>query len=195
MSREVYECNDQMVSHPSHYQSGNGMEVIDVIEAFTADLTGIEAYNTGNAIKYICRWKKKNGIQDLKKAMWYLQDLINHLDTENKDDKPINIVPEDKGRPVDKSHTPEFVFGSIFEAREFEKDFIDLFRRYGMARVSDVLDLVGMGHRPSDNDYGWVVSPDILVTENPVNHDVTVKFSPEARPLTIKPINIEKENN
>ena len=75
-----YECDDKMVSHPSHYQSENGLEVIDVIEAFTADLMGIEATDTGNVIKYICRWKHKNGIQDLKKVMWYTQHLINHLE-------------------------------------------------------------------------------------------------------------------
>lgn len=74
----MYETNDRMVSHPPHYQSETGMEVIDVIEAFTFDLKGIEAYDTGNILKYMCRWKKKNGIQDLKKAMWYLQDLIDH---------------------------------------------------------------------------------------------------------------------
>ena len=34
----MYESKDVMVSHPSHYKSKNGMEVIDVIEAFTSDL-------------------------------------------------------------------------------------------------------------------------------------------------------------
>lgn len=75
----MYESQDKMVSHPSHYQSKNGMEVIDVIEAFTADLKGIEATDTGNVIKYICRWKQKNGTQDLEKAAWYLQHLIDHI--------------------------------------------------------------------------------------------------------------------
>lgn len=68
-----------MVDHPNHYQSETGMEVIDVIEAFTFDLKGIEAFNTGNIIKYICRWKQKNGLEDLEKAQWYLNDLINHV--------------------------------------------------------------------------------------------------------------------
>lgn len=80
-----YESEDKMVSHPSHYQSKKGIEVIDVIEAFTEDLEGIEAICTGNAIKYLCRWKNKNGIQDLEKAMWYLQHLINVLKSENKE--------------------------------------------------------------------------------------------------------------
>lgn len=78
----MYESDDKMVSHPGHYQSKTGLEVIDVIEAFTDGLNGIEATDTGNVIKYICRWKQKNGIQDLKKAMWYLQHLIEHLEKE-----------------------------------------------------------------------------------------------------------------
>lgn len=78
----MYESNDKMVSHPDHYQSKKGLEVIDVIEAFTEDLKGIEATDTGNIIKYACRWKNKNGIQDLRKIMWYCQHLIEHLETE-----------------------------------------------------------------------------------------------------------------
>lgn len=77
-----YETDDKMVSHPPHYQSEKGLEVIDVIEAFTSDLNGIEAVCAGNAIKYICRFKHKNGVQDLKKVMWYVQHLINYLEKE-----------------------------------------------------------------------------------------------------------------
>lgn len=84
----MYECNDNMVSHPSHYQSETGLEVIDVIEAFTFDLKGIEATDTGNVIKYICRWKNKNGLQDLKKAMWYLNHLIEHVEKTDKENAP-----------------------------------------------------------------------------------------------------------
>lgn len=81
----MYECNDKMVSHPRHYQSKSGLEVIDVIEAFTSQLEGIEATDTGNIIKYACRWKHKNGIQDLKKIMWYTQHLIDHLEKIEKE--------------------------------------------------------------------------------------------------------------
>jgi hypothetical protein len=73
-------CEDKMVSHPPHYQSETGLEAIDVIEAFTFDLKGIEATDTGNVLKYMCRWKSKNGLQDLKKAKWYLDHLINHVE-------------------------------------------------------------------------------------------------------------------
>ena len=75
----MYESEDKMVSHPDHYQSENGLEVINVIEAFTADLKGIEATDTGNIIKYACRWPRKNRIQDLEKILWYTQHLIDHL--------------------------------------------------------------------------------------------------------------------
>lgn len=85
----MYESDDKMVSHPDHYQSKSGLEVIDVIEAFTEDLSGIEATDTGNIIKYICRWKQKNGIQDLKKIMWYTQHLIDHLEHKKKFAEPM----------------------------------------------------------------------------------------------------------
>lgn len=80
----MYESADKMVSHPDHYQSETGLEVIDVIEAFTADLSGIEATDTGNIIKYACRWKRKNGLQDLEKILWYTQHLIDHLKKEKE---------------------------------------------------------------------------------------------------------------
>lgn len=76
--KRVYESDDKMIN-PKHYQSANGLEVIDVIKAFTDGLNGIEATDTGNIIKYACRWKNKNGIQDLEKILWYTQHLINHL--------------------------------------------------------------------------------------------------------------------
>lgn len=72
-----------MVNHPQHYISESGIEVINVIEAFTSDLKGIEATDTGNIIKYILRWKHKNGLEDLKKAQWYLNHLIDIVEKEN----------------------------------------------------------------------------------------------------------------
>ena len=55
---------NDMVNHPSHYQSKNGLEAIDVIEAFTSDLEGIEAVDTANAIKYLLRWKNYRSMLD-----------------------------------------------------------------------------------------------------------------------------------
>lgn len=86
----LYESTDKMVSHPSHYQSESGLEVINVIEAFTSGLSGIEATDTGNIIKYACRWKDKNGIQDLEKILWYTQHLITHLKQKEEAKKELN---------------------------------------------------------------------------------------------------------
>lgn len=62
------------VNHPVHYTQG-GIECIDALKAATAGLEGIEAVCTANAIKYLWRWKHKNGIEDIDKAIWYLERL------------------------------------------------------------------------------------------------------------------------
>ena len=71
MSEDV--VND-VVNKPEHYQGR--VECIEAIEAATAGLEGIEAVCTANVLKYAWRWKKKNGVQDLRKARWYLDRLI-----------------------------------------------------------------------------------------------------------------------
>ena len=64
-----------IINHPPHYTAGK-VECIDALEAATESLIGIEAICTANAIKYLWRWKHKNGVEDLKKARWYLDRLI-----------------------------------------------------------------------------------------------------------------------
>ena len=61
--------------NPAHYKQG-GVECIDALESATVNLSGIEAICTANAIKYLWRWKQKNGVEDLKKAQWYINRLI-----------------------------------------------------------------------------------------------------------------------
>ena len=82
-----------MVNHPSHYQTKSGLEAIDVIEAFTDGLNGIEAVDTANAIKYILRWKSKNGVEDLKKARWYINHLIDKLESAENTGSYIGELP------------------------------------------------------------------------------------------------------
>lgn len=62
-----------VVNHPDHYKSG-GMEAIDVLEAFFAD--DPLGWQVG---KYILRYKKKNGLEDLQKAEFFLKRLIAKL--------------------------------------------------------------------------------------------------------------------
>lgn len=61
------------VSHPSHYQNG-GKEAIEIIKDATGDNFG--GFLVGNIIKYISRYRYKNGVEDLKKAQFYLDRLI-----------------------------------------------------------------------------------------------------------------------
>lgn len=68
-----------IINHPSHYTAGK-VECIDAIESATADLTGMDAVCTGHIIRYVWRWKHKNGVEDLKKARWYLDRLIAGLE-------------------------------------------------------------------------------------------------------------------
>ena len=63
------------VNHPSHYNYGD-IEVIDFIEQVTKHYNPNVAYHIGNAIKYIARAPFKNGVEDLKKAVWYLDRAI-----------------------------------------------------------------------------------------------------------------------
>lgn len=68
-----------MVNHPAHYTAG-GIECIEALAAATTGLEGIEAVCTANAIKYLWRWKIKNGAEDLRKAIWYINYLLEYLD-------------------------------------------------------------------------------------------------------------------
>ena len=64
---------DALVHRPPHYNQG-GMEAIDYIKQQLGD--GIVDYCEGNVMKYLHRWRYKNGVQDLKKARWYLNKMV-----------------------------------------------------------------------------------------------------------------------
>lgn len=73
MKLKEVENNTDMVNSPAHYNKA-GIETIDIIQSVTGD--GFETYLQGNILKYICRYKYKNGVEDLEKARWYLNRLI-----------------------------------------------------------------------------------------------------------------------
>ena len=72
-----------MVNHPAHYCQG-GIECIDAIKAATVNKPGIEAVCVANVIKYIWRYEAKNGLEDVKKAAWYLNRLIAELEAKSE---------------------------------------------------------------------------------------------------------------
>lgn len=76
---------EERVNHPQHYQTGGGIEVIDVIRHYTCDIA--------NALKYLMRAGRKQEadmtdrekeIEDLRKALWYIEDYRTHLPNAKK---------------------------------------------------------------------------------------------------------------
>ena len=63
-----------LVNHPPHYKEGE-IECIDYLED-SLGKEGFAFYVEGNIKKYVHRWRHKGGVQDLEKAQWYLERLI-----------------------------------------------------------------------------------------------------------------------
>ena len=76
--KEAY-ANVDMVNSPPHYNQA-GVECIDALRAATDE--GYQYYLQGNIIKYLWRYRYKNGVQDLEKAQWYLEKLIEEITDE-----------------------------------------------------------------------------------------------------------------
>tara|TARA_R100001510_G_C7643618_1_gene201136 strand:- start:852 stop:1148 length:297 start_codon:yes stop_codon:yes gene_type:complete len=74
--KEAY-GNVDMVNSPPHYNKA-GIECIDALRAVTGE--GYEYYLQGNIMKYLWRYRYKNGTEDLKKAQWYLEKLIEEVE-------------------------------------------------------------------------------------------------------------------
>ena len=68
------------VEHPSHYCHG-GIECLDAIEAaLSSQNDPYQAFLTGQVLKYMWRWPMKNGLEDCRKAKFYLDRLITELE-------------------------------------------------------------------------------------------------------------------
>ena len=72
---QEFDASDD-VNHPSHYNQA-GIECIDAIKASLGD--GYQDYCKGNVMKYLWRYKYKNGTEDLRKAQWYLNSMVDSL--------------------------------------------------------------------------------------------------------------------
>jgi hypothetical protein len=75
--RKKMEDKKDVVNNPPHYNMA-GIETIDAIQAMTDK--GFEYYLQGNIMKYLWRYRYKNGVEDLRKAQWYLNKLISIQD-------------------------------------------------------------------------------------------------------------------
>lgn len=71
------DSTDETVNHPKHYNQG--IEAIEIIESWNLD------FNAGNVIKYLLRAPHKgNTLDDLKKALWYLNRVIENYERANQ---------------------------------------------------------------------------------------------------------------
>ena len=122
----AYESKNKNVSHPAHYQSKSGLETKDVIKAFTEDLHGVFAVNTGHILRYACRWSKKadsidGQIENVEKIIWYAMDLKEELEKLKKSE---NRSKDDNKPWKAKCIESEIVYDHHFRTAELTKRII-----------------------------------------------------------------------
>lgn len=172
-------ANKDMVNHPSHYQSEYGLEVIDVIKAFTSNLTGIEATDTGNVLKYMCRWKNKNGVEDLKKAKWYLEHLINNVENriDSKEDDESDLIKAliDGIKNCDIDYMTH-IFVDKKEAERALSIMNDIIDCYGVTTLSDFYYLTGGSIYSSiyNHMYGWTNLDDAKIVRTQYGYELRI---------------------
>lgn len=99
------------VNHPDHYQNIAGIEAIDILDDIVKDLPGKQAAMLWNTLKYLFRFQKKNGVEDLKKAQNYLQRLIDEADTAKakpKNSRRLSILKNQAEEPWGMWHSKEY---------------------------------------------------------------------------------------
>lgn len=146
------------VDHPNHYQSESGLEVIDVIKAFTSELSGEEAFCIGNAIKYICRYSKKNGVEDLEKAKWYIDRAISvrsgRLTAIRK--KLNTICTNSVYGAENEQKIRRYLFASREEASKVLNELQSTIYEYGYVTLADLHDLCELAiPSPDYKTVGW----------------------------------------
>ena len=88
------------INKPNHYQGAQGLEAIDVIRNFAGGLNAEQGFYWGNMIKYVLRFQKKNGVEDLKKARKNLDWLIENMEEENAKPRTNTADNELGARPL-----------------------------------------------------------------------------------------------
>ena len=81
-AENLLKTKEDKVNNPSHYKGKFGLEAIDVVRNFAGNLTAVQGFYWGNAIKYLLRFQSKNGLEDLKKARKNLDWLIEEMENE-----------------------------------------------------------------------------------------------------------------
>lgn len=112
------------VKHPNHYCYGK-FECVEVIQELTAGASGPEGFLLGNVIKYLWRYRRKNGVEDLKKARRYIEMLImlyEEMDGTRADTAIFDVFPgiiTENGRAIYNRTTAEAAARYIGQRGEF----------------------------------------------------------------------------
>ena len=77
-AKKMQTSSSDLVNKPSHYNQA-GIECIEAIRAALGP-EGFSYYCQGNSMKYLWRFRYKNGVQDLQKCRVYLDCLIEEMD-------------------------------------------------------------------------------------------------------------------
>lgn len=118
------------VEHPKHYQLSIDLEVLDVINLVlsNAEISNIDCFCLGNVIKYIFRAEQKNGLEDYKKALYYLGkiDRINaslfYTETEQMlVDKVLKTIENEEIRKIINNT----IYSHFHLAKKFLQDYIE----------------------------------------------------------------------
>ena len=166
------------VNHPNHYQSESGLEVIDVIKAFTSELSGEEAFCIGNAIKYICRYSKKNGVEDLEKAKWYIDRAISIRKMEFL--KTPNSTADVKNTDI----IGRFVFSSRDDALDVLKKLQSIIHERGYVTLADLHDMCEFAFpSPFAKKVGWKSADDFHIIPRERGD---WELAPNERPVSIE---------
>lgn len=166
------------VDHPNHYQSESGLEVIDVIKAFTSELSGEEAFCIGNAIKYICRYSKKNGTEDLEKAKWYIDRAISVRKTEFP--KTPNPMANVKHYESSADNIGRYLFASREEASKVVKELQSMIHERGYVTLADLHDMCELAiPSPDYKDVGWKSPSDFHIIPTADGWELTFYVWPE----------------
>ena len=151
------------VKHPSHYCK-SGMECIDAIKSAVSTITDpFEAYCTGNIIKYIWRWHDKNGIEDLHKAVQYIEFVEQYRASKQSADT-FDMGEEDVSEPEYLSSG-----ASLGKLAHAMNDEVERLREFGPVK--------GKYERLSDDDLFDVLcnAANCDCQTCPISHSVTGK--------------------
>lgn len=132
------------VNHPNHYKMPGGIEVIDMIKNVLG-YEGFLAYCRGNVIKYICRYQRKNGREDLEKAIVYTRfmlDMMQKYDCSQVKAAPRGIVlPHPCDGPLYEKWTDDdYLMKVVEEVNEMVEAHGDLKRAKSSDSIVDCKD-------------------------------------------------------